>query len=135
MFNLSNWLLHVDGRQRKGDPAGVSISGKPSFTNNFMLLRLRKDASYLQSILHDVREDSQALIPILVKALPVMRLSAMVRSESWRKPEVLPKVLPHTAGNVPVKLRLCRYSVDSFAKDPSVAHDAGTVPVTGQSIC
>ncbi len=128
----------MDGCQRKGvqgDPAGVSISGKPSFTNNFMLLRLRKETRYLQSIMHDVREDSQALIEILVKALPVMRLSAMVRFESWRKPEILPEVLPHAAGNVPVKLRPCRYSVDSFGKDPSVAHDAGTVPVTGQSLC
>ncbi len=85
--------------------------------------------------MHEVHEDSQALIPIVVKALPVMRLSAMVRFESWRKPEVLPEMLPHAAGNVPVKLRPCRYSVDSFGKDPAVAQDAGNVPVTGQSIC
>jgi len=95
------------------------------------MLRMRKDTCCLESVMHEVRI-SQAHIPLLVKAaLPVMRRSAMVRFESCWKPEVL----PHAAGNEPVKLRPCRYSVDSIGKDPSVAHEAGNVPVTGQSMC
>ncbi len=119
------------GARGGGGSADVSTPGKPAFAEHIKLLRMRKDTSYLESSMHDVREDSQAHIPLLVKAaLPVMRLSAMVRFESCWKPEVL----PHAAGNVPVKLRPCRYSVDSIGKDSSVAHDAGNVPVAGQSM-
>ncbi len=115
--------------------AGVSIPGKPAFANDINFLCVHKDIRYLQSIMYEVREDSQANIPLLVKpALPVIRLSAMVRFDSCWKTEVLPEVLPHVAGNVPVKLRPCRYSVDNFGKDPWMGHDAGNVPVTGQSI-